>query len=97
MNTVPDGGKSNTLNVNVTPNASPISSAASVRFLEQISFGPDLESVNQVSELGYVWYLRNQFASTVTPYPDPRPNDGVNNVQQSFGRGSGYGVTVAAN
>jgi uncharacterized protein (DUF1800 family) len=55
-----------------------------VRFLEQSSFGPDMESLNQVAETGFDAYLQNQFASTVTPYPDPRPNDGVNNVQQSF-------------
>lgn len=83
-NPAPGGGKSNTLNINVTSNGSPVSSAAAVRFLEQSSFGPDLENVNQVTELGFGTYLQNQFASTVTPYPNPRPNDGVNNVQQSF-------------
>ena len=35
-------------------------------------------------ETGFDTYLQNQFASTVTPYPDPRPNDSVNNVQQTF-------------
>src|SRR5256885_14084934 len=71
-------------NVTVTTAGSPESSAAAVRFLEQSSFGPDLENVNQVVESGFDMYLQNQFASTVTPYPDPRPNDSVNNVQQSF-------------
>ncbi len=83
-NPAPGGGKSNTLNVNVTTSGSPVSSAAAVRFLEQSSFGPDLENVNQLTELGFGTYLQNQFAATVTPYPDPRPNDGVNNVQQSY-------------
>jgi uncharacterized protein (DUF1800 family) len=83
-NPAPGGGKSNTLNVNVTNSGSPVSSAAAVRFLEQSSFGPDLENVNQLTELGFGRYLQNQFAATVTPYPDPRPNDGVNNVQQSY-------------
>ena len=83
-NPAPGGGKSNTLNVNVTTSGSSVSSAAAVRFLEQSSFGPDLENVNQLTELGFGTYLQNQFAATVTPYPDPRPNDGVNNVQQSY-------------
>jgi len=83
-NPAPGGGTSNGLNVTVTTAGSPESSAAAVRFLEQSSFGPDMENVNQVVELGFDKYLQNQFAATVTPYPDPRPNDSVNNVQQSF-------------
>ena len=83
-NPAPGGGTSNGLNVTVTTAGTPESSAATVRFLEQSSFGPDLENVNQVEETGFDTYLQNQFASTVTPYPDPRPNDSVNNVQQSF-------------
>ena len=84
INPAPGGGTSNGLNVTVTTSGSPVSSAAAVRFLEQSSFGPDTENLNQVSETGFDTYLQNQFASTVTPYPNPRPNDGVNNVQQTF-------------
>jgi uncharacterized protein (DUF1800 family) len=80
----PGGGTSNGLNVTVTTAGTPEGSAAAVRFLEQSSFGPDMENVNQVAETGFDTYLQNQFASTATPYPDPRPNDSVNNVQQSF-------------
>ncbi|MFI5106292.1 MAG: DUF1800 family protein, partial [Terriglobales bacterium] len=83
-NPAPGGGTSNGLNVTVTTAGTPESSAAAVRFLEESSFGPDLENVNQVMETGFDTYLQNQFASTVTPYPDPRPNDSVNNVQQTF-------------
>ena len=43
-----------------------------------------MENVNQVVETGFDTFLQNQFASTITPYPDPRPNDSVNNVQQTF-------------
>ena len=43
-----------------------------------------MENVNQVEETGFDTYLQNQFASTVTPYPDPRPNDSINDVQQTF-------------
>ena len=83
-NPAPGGGTSNSLNVTVTTAGSPVSSAASVRFLEQSSFGPDMENVNQVEETGFDRYLQNQFVSAVTPYPDPRPNDSINNVQQTF-------------
>jgi uncharacterized protein (DUF1800 family) len=83
-NPAPGGGTSNGLNVTVTTAGTPESSTAAVRFLEQASFGPDMENVNQVVETGFDTYLQNQFASTVTPYPAPRPNDSVNNVQQTF-------------
>ena len=83
-NPAPGGGTSNGVNVTVTTSGTPESSAAAVRFLEQSSFGPDMENVNQVMQTGFDTYLRNQFASAATPYPDPRPNDSTNNVEQSF-------------
>jgi IPT/TIG domain-containing protein len=58
-NPAPGGGTSNGLNVTVTTAGSPESSAAAVRFLEQSSFGPDLENVNQVEETGFDTYLKN--------------------------------------
>ncbi len=83
-NPAPGGGTSNGVNVTVTTAGTPESPAAAVRFLEQSSFGPNLENVNQVMETGFDTYLQNQFASAITPYPDPRPNDNINNVQQTF-------------
>ena len=83
-NPPPGGGTSNGLNVTVTTAGTPESTGAAIRFLEQSSFGPDMESMNQLAETGFDTYLQNQFASPITPYPDPRPNDSVNNVQQSF-------------
>jgi uncharacterized protein (DUF1800 family) len=83
-NPAPGGGTSNGLAVTVTTSGNPVSSSAAVRFLEQASFGPDMENLNQVQELGFDTYFKNQFASTVTPYPNPRPNDNINNIQQSF-------------
>lgn len=83
-NPVPGGGTSNGKGVTVTTSGSPVTPAAAVRFLEQASFGPDVENLNQVQELGFDTYFQNQFASTVTPYPNPRPNDSISNVQQSF-------------
>ena len=83
-NPAPGGGTSNSLQVTVTTSGSPVTSTAAVRFLEQSSFGPDMEYLNQVQELGFDAYLQSQFASTVTPYPNPRPNDNIGNVQQSY-------------
>ena len=83
-NPAPGGGTSNSLSVTVTTAGSPVSSAAAVRFLEQSSFGPDTETVNQLQQLGFDTYLQNQFSATVTPYADPRLKDGVFDVGQRF-------------
>ena len=83
-NPAPGGGTSNSLNVTVTTAGTPVASAAAVRFLEQSSFGPNLETVNQLQQLGFDTYLQNQFAATVTPYADPRLKDGVFDVGQRF-------------
>jgi uncharacterized protein (DUF1800 family) len=83
-NPTPGGGTSNSLQVTVTTAGTPVTSSAAVRFLEQASFGPNVESVNQVQQTGFDQYLQNQFASTVTPYPNPRPNDSITSVQKSF-------------
>ncbi len=83
-NPVPGGGTSNGLPVTVTTSGTPVTASAAIRFLEQASFGPDMENLNQVQETGFDAYLQNQFVSTVTPYPTPRPNDSASNVQQSF-------------
>jgi uncharacterized protein (DUF1800 family) len=83
-NPAPGGGTSNSLSVTVTTAGTPVTSAAAVRFLEQSSFGPDTETVNQLQQLGFDTYLQNQFAATVTPYRDPRLKDGVFDVGQRF-------------
>ncbi|HYA61935.1 MAG TPA: DUF1800 family protein, partial [Candidatus Sulfotelmatobacter sp.] len=83
-NPAPGGGTSNGLSVTVTTAGTPVNAAAAVRFLEQSSYGPDMESLNQVEQTGFDTYLQNQFASTITPYPDPRLNDSISNVQQSY-------------
>jgi uncharacterized protein (DUF1800 family) len=83
-NPVPGGGTSNNMPVTVTTSGDPVSSAAAVRFLEQASFGPDMENLNQVQTLGFDAYFQNQFPSTVTPYPNPFPNSSIDDVQKSF-------------
>jgi uncharacterized protein (DUF1800 family) len=83
-NPAPGGGVSAAVNVLVTTAGTPITSAAAVRFLEQSTFGPTPETMNQLQQLGYDLYLQNELTATTTPYPDPIPNSSVFNVQQRF-------------
>jgi uncharacterized protein (DUF1800 family) len=82
----PGAGTSSSVNVTVTANGSPISSAAAVRFLEQSSFGPNTESINQAQELGFDLYLQNEFAAPATIYRsfNPAINPSVYNMQPEF-------------
>lgn len=84
INPAPGGGTSGAVPVTVTTAGSPVTSSAAVRFLEEASFGPNTETINQVQQTGFDTYVQNQFASTVTPYPTPRTNDNINTVQQTF-------------
>ena len=62
-----------------------VTTAAAVRFLEQSSFGPTPETLNQVQQLGFDNYLQGQFAAPASAYPDPAASDmGVGNVQKQF-------------
>lgn len=83
-NPAPGGGVSGAVNVLVTTAGTPITPTSAVRFLEQSTFGPSPETVNQIQQLGYDMYLQNELAATTTPYPDPIPNSSIYNVQQRF-------------
>jgi uncharacterized protein (DUF1800 family) len=82
----PGAGTSGSVTVQITTNGTPVSPAAAVRFLEQASFGPNTESVNQVEELGFDVYLQNQIAAPITTYPvlNPATNPSTYNLQQPF-------------
>lgn len=80
----PGGGVSGTTTVQVTNVFSPVESPAAVRFLEQSTFGPNMEWLTQLQELGFDTYLTNQFAAPVTAYPTPKPHDSIYDVQRSF-------------
>jgi uncharacterized protein (DUF1800 family) len=45
--------------------------AATVRFLEQSTFGPTPALVTQVQQIGFAEFLSSQFATTGSTYPDP--------------------------
>ncbi|HUI77002.1 MAG TPA: DUF1800 family protein [Bryobacteraceae bacterium] len=82
----PGAGTSSSVSVSVTANGSPINAAAAVRFLEQSSFGPNTESLNQAEELGFDLYLQNEFAAPSTLYRsfNPAINPSVYNMQPEF-------------
>ena len=85
-NPAPGGGGSASTSVTVTSNGSPVTAAAANRFLEQSSFGPNAESLNQVGELGFDLYLQSEFAAPTTIYPtfNAAINPSVYNLQQPF-------------
>jgi uncharacterized protein (DUF1800 family) len=81
----PGGAVSGTLTAQIVNNGTVISAAAAVRFLEQSSFGPSTEQVNQLQQTGFDTLLQNQFAEPATVYPTPAASDtGLGNVQQQF-------------
>ena len=45
--------------------------AATVRFLEQSTFGPTPALIKQVQQIGFAPFLTNQFTAPATSYPDP--------------------------
>jgi uncharacterized protein (DUF1800 family) len=47
------------------------SPAATVRFLEESTFGPTPALVTQVQQIGFVPFLNNQFGTPASTYPDP--------------------------
>lgn len=85
-NPAPGGGGPSSASVVVTANGNPISSAAAVRFLEQSSFGPNTESINQAQELGFDLYLQNEFAAPSLIYPtyNPAIKPSVYSMQPAF-------------
>jgi uncharacterized protein (DUF1800 family) len=81
----PGGSTSGSQMAQVVAGGSTITSAAAVRFLEQSTFGPTPELVNQVQQLGFDRFLRNQLAAPASTYPNPLPTDmGVGKVQTQF-------------
>ena len=81
----PGGSTSGTLMAQIVNPGTVLSAAAAVRFLEQSSFGPTTEQVNQLQQTGFDSLLQSQFAQPASGYPVPLPTDmGLGNVQQHF-------------
>ena len=81
----PGGSTSGALMAQVVNGGAVISAAAAVRFLEQSTFGPSAEQVNQLQQSGFDTFLQNQIAQPVSLYPTPAATDmGLGKVQQQF-------------
>lgn len=81
----PGGSTSGALTAQVVNAGTVISAAAAVRFLEQSTFGPSMDLVNQLQQTGFDTFLQSQFAEPTSMYPAPAPTDsGLGNVQQRF-------------
>jgi uncharacterized protein (DUF1800 family) len=81
----PGGSTSGSLTAQVINNGTVISAAAAGRFLEQSTFGPSAEQVNQLQQVGFDNFLQGQFAQPASLYPTPAPTDqGLGKVQQQF-------------
>ena len=93
--TNPDPGSttSGSLTAQIVNNGTVISAAAADRFLEQSTFGPSAEQVNQLQQVGFDNFLQGQFAAPVSMYPTPAPTDmGLGKVQQQFFFNAIYGT-----
>jgi uncharacterized protein (DUF1800 family) len=85
QNPDPGAAASSSLMANVVGGGTPVSATAAVRFLEQSTFGPTPELVNQVSQIGFTPFLETQLAAPVSTYPTPLAADtGVGKVQAQF-------------
>jgi uncharacterized protein (DUF1800 family) len=81
----PGGATSGVLLVQIVNGGTLVSAAAAVRFLEQSSFGPSAEQVNQLQQAGFDSLLQSQFAAPASVYPAPLATDmGLGKVQQQF-------------
>jgi uncharacterized protein (DUF1800 family) len=85
QNPNPGGATSATLMAQILTGGTPVTAVAAVRMLEQSTFGPTPELVNQVQQLGFDPFLQNQITAPVSTYPDPLATDmGVGKVQSQF-------------
>jgi uncharacterized protein (DUF1800 family) len=80
----PGGSTSVALNETVVTGNSVVTPAAAVRILEQSTFGPTPELVNQVQATGFDAYLQSQFAAQSSTYPTPASTDNANDVATTF-------------
>ena len=81
----PGGATSGVLMAQIVNSGTVISSAAAARFLEQSSFGPSAEQVNQLQQTGFDTLLQSQFAAPASTYPVPAATDmDLSKVQQQF-------------
>ena len=85
QNPDPGAAASSSLMATVVGGGTPVSAAAAVRFLEQSTFGPTPELVNQVQQIGFAPFLETQLAAPASTYPTPLTTDtNLTKVQNQF-------------
>jgi uncharacterized protein (DUF1800 family) len=85
QNPDPGGSTSGGLTAQIVNGGPVVSAAAADRFLEQSTFGPTPELINQVQQTGFDTFLQSQFAAPTSTYPTPAATDtGLGNVQTAF-------------
>lgn len=81
----PGAATSAAFTAQVINNGATVSAAAAARFLEESSFGPTPESLNQLQQTGFDPYLQNQFQAPVSTYPEPLSTDtDLSKIQRQF-------------
>ena len=85
----PDPGPStseNAASVLVGTAGSPvITGDVAARFLDRAAFGPDADTVAHVQSVGLAGYLQEQFATPISPYPEPSTTGyQINQIQARF-------------
>ncbi len=85
QNPDPGGATSAAMNAQVVNGGNVVSAAAAVRFIEQSTFGPTPEMVNQLQQTGFDAFLQNQLAAPASVYPTPAAGvTNLDNVQNVF-------------
>jgi uncharacterized protein (DUF1800 family) len=85
QNPDPGGSVSSAMSAQVVNGGSVVTAAAADRFLEQSTFGPTPEMVNQVQQTGFDTFLQSQFTAPTSTYPTPATTDsGLGKVQNAF-------------
>jgi uncharacterized protein (DUF1800 family) len=85
QNPDPGGSVSSAMSAQVVNGGSVVTAAAADRFLEQSTFGPTPEMVNQVQQTGFDTFLQSQFTAPTSTYPTPAATDsGLGKVQNAF-------------
>jgi len=71
----PDPGAATSTAINAQLFATPVvSAAAAARFLEQATFGPTPDLINQVQQVGFLNFLQDQFDAPLSTFDDAQPD-----------------------
>jgi len=79
----PGAATSSAVNALVT-NQPQVSATAAARFLEQATFGPTAELINQVQQVGFQNFLQDQFRAPMSTFADPPTTDDPAPLQRRF-------------